>query len=82
MYTQGEIFMSNMSYCRFENTSGDLKDCIYAVEEAMEKGTNLARFLDKLSSKEERQAFVRMQDQCVKFLELVDELEQVVHDEA
>ena len=24
--------MSNMSYCRFENTSKDLGDCVYALE--------------------------------------------------
>ena len=25
--------MSNMSYCRFTNTRGDLQDCLYAIEE-------------------------------------------------
>ena len=25
--------MSNMSYCRFENTANDLLDCITAIEE-------------------------------------------------
>ena len=25
--------MANMSYCRFENTANDLRDCIYAIEE-------------------------------------------------
>ena len=25
--------MSNMSYCRFENTASDLQDCLDAVEE-------------------------------------------------
>jgi succinylglutamate desuccinylase len=25
--------MSNMSYCRFENTLGDLRDCITALED-------------------------------------------------
>ena len=25
--------MANMSYCRFENTANDLKDCVYAIEE-------------------------------------------------
>ena len=23
--------MSNMSYCRFENTARDLRDCVYAI---------------------------------------------------
>lgn len=26
--------MSNMSYCRFENTSNDLEDCVGAMAEA------------------------------------------------
>ena len=24
--------MGNMSYCRFENTAGDLEDCVHAIE--------------------------------------------------
>ena len=24
--------MANMSYCRFENTTNDMEDCIYAIE--------------------------------------------------
>ena len=26
------FIMSNMSYCRFENTSRDVQDCIHAIE--------------------------------------------------
>ncbi len=29
--------MANMSYCRFENTLNDMKDCLYALEEAGSK---------------------------------------------
>jgi len=29
--------MSNMSYCRFENTASDLQDCLDAVEDITEK---------------------------------------------
>ena len=25
--------MANLSYCRFENTANDLRDCVYAIEE-------------------------------------------------
>ena len=25
--------MGNMSYCRFENTANDLKDCVYALND-------------------------------------------------
>ena len=24
--------MANMSYCRFENTANDLRDCVHAIE--------------------------------------------------
>lgn len=30
--------MSNMSYCRFQNTSLDMKDCLDALEEQFEAG--------------------------------------------
>jgi len=39
--------MGNMSYCRFENTYGDLKDCYDALEE---------KSLDELSEKEKKYA--------------------------
>jgi hypothetical protein len=66
--------MSNMSYCRFENTSGDLADGINAVEEVIENGTSADAFRDGLSSDHERRAFLRMKDQCEKFVELFGEL--------
>jgi hypothetical protein len=25
--------MANMSYCRFENTTRDMQDCLYAIED-------------------------------------------------
>jgi len=28
--------MGNMSYCRFENTANDLRDCVYALNESEE----------------------------------------------
>ena len=31
MYKQNKNTMSNMSYCRFENTSKDLQDCLSAI---------------------------------------------------
>lgn len=71
--------MANMSYCRFQNTSGDLQDCIYAMEEAR----NMAE-LDL--SADEKYAFARMYRQCQQFIELADWLEEaeghLVDDEA
>ena len=40
--------MSNMSYCRFENTNQDLNDCQSALEELLANG----RADDKLSERE------------------------------
>jgi uncharacterized protein YhfF len=34
--------MANMSYCRFENTTKDMQDCIYAIEEGDTK--DLSRY--------------------------------------
>jgi len=31
LYKQNKKTMSNMSYCRFENTSKDLQDCLSAI---------------------------------------------------
>ena len=28
--------MGNMSYCRFENTLADMRDCLYALEEGLD----------------------------------------------
>lgn len=59
--------MANMSYCRFSNTSGDLRDCVDAMEEAYD----LAE-LDL--SREELQSLKWMRDLCEKFLEESDRL--------
>ena len=34
--------MPNMSYCRFENTTKDMQDCLYAIEEGDTR--NLSRY--------------------------------------
>ena len=36
--------MGNMSYCRFENTSRDLQDCIEAIQDHYEQCTDLSRY--------------------------------------
>lgn len=54
--------MSNMSYCRFQNTSNDLRDCVDAMEEA----EDLAE-LDL--SKSELSSLKWMRDLCERFLE-------------
>lgn len=59
--------MSNMSYCMFENTFGDLKDCVVAMEEACT--------MDELDlSAYERKAMDRMKDLCERFLSQYEHL--------
>ena len=54
--------MANMSYCMFENTSNDLRDCVNTMEEARDMAE-----LDL--SKSELRSFERMRDLCERFLE-------------
>ena len=54
--------MANMSYCRFENTSNDLRDCVGAMEEAYDMA-------DLDLSRTELSAMKYMRDLCEKFLE-------------
>ena len=57
--------MSNMSYCRFENTSRDLQDCIDAVEIMLNhKGKN--EYGEALYGTE-RRAFEEMIELCDNF---------------
>ncbi len=54
--------MSNMSYCRFQNTKQDFEDCVDALEE-MEGGG-----LNKLSA-EEKRAAERLAALAVRYIE-------------
>lgn len=58
--------MGNMSYCRFENTSNDLADCLGAITE-MSDGE--AR--EKLSSEYEREGLRRLVSLCQETLALL-----------
>lgn len=61
--------MSNMSYCRFENTSRDLRDCVDALEELADG----AEFIRPLSTSE-RQSADWMVKLCRRYLEAHDRL--------
>lgn len=60
--------MSNMSYCRFENTSHDLEDCVFAMQnaESLEE-MDLSRY--------EKASMLRMLDLCRDFVKRAEELE-------
>ena len=51
--------MGNMSYCRFENTSNDLEDCLEAMG-----GFDFDR--KELSSEQEKQGYDRLIELCIE----------------
>lgn len=57
--------MSNMSYCRFENTAADVRDCLSAINEGIT--------MSELSSDYERESFKRFLVLCCEVAELVNE---------
>ncbi len=63
--------MSNKSYCRFENTSKDLSDCLYAIENG--EHTDLGRH--------EKDGLERILSLCTEILEMKDEIEDALYSE-
>jgi hypothetical protein len=62
--------MSNMSYCRFENTNDDLMDCVVALEEmSIEKLKELSEY--------EARALKSMIKNCQRFLDQAEFLELI-----
>jgi len=57
----------NMSYCRFENTSHDLHDCVYAMEEAQ-------TLKDLDLSETEMRDLKFMRALCLRYLKEIDRL--------
>ena len=64
--------MSNMSYCRFENTSRDLGDCLDAIENKEHKD---------LSDYEVR-GLRDLLDYCEAILEYKEEIEEALQKES
>ena len=62
--------MGNMSYCRFENTSKDLEDCIEALRNYEDECNNLSRY--------EVQALQDLVEQAKEIVELTETIDQVI----
>lgn len=60
--------MANMSYCRFQNTSQDLRDCVTEMDEAY-------TFSDMDLSRDELEAMKWMKELCERFLDNIERLE-------
>ena len=66
--------MSNMSYCRFQNTATDLRDSVNVLEDA--------RDLNNLGlSSDEESAMKRMRMLCEDFLDACNRLEEMQAEE-
>ena len=61
--------MANMSYCMFENTVRDLRDCVVTMEES-----DSLQELDL--SKTEKSSYNYMKELCERFLEEAARLEE------
>lgn len=62
--------MSNMSYCRFENTARDLEDCLDAIQNGE---------INDLSSQYEVDALEKLLDLCKEVVAWKDEIEDAVY---
>ena len=62
--------MGNMSYCRFENTSKDLEDCIDALRNYEDKCNNLSNY--------EIEALEDLIEQAKEIVELTETIDQVI----
>ena len=63
--------MGNMSYCRFENTARDLRDCVSAIENGE---------LDDLSSYE-KDGLEELLDYCEAIFFMKEEIEEALEKE-
>ena len=61
--------MSNMSYCRFENTARDLRDCLNAIENG--------EHTEDLSSYE-RNGLMDLLSSCEAIFHMKEEIEEVL----
>ena len=62
--------MGNMSYCRFENTSKDLEDCIEALRNYEDECNNLSSY--------EVEALQDLVEQAKEIVELTETIDQVI----
>lgn len=67
--------MSNMSYCRFENTLSDLEDCKEQLELLFQRGTD-GELPDRISEGNDREREAR-----VRLIELAEEIAEMIENE-
>lgn len=65
--------MSNMSYCKFQNTLTDFNDCLNTVRDAVYDDVSFEDFCEELGS-DEMKALDQLYVRAKRFVEMVDEL--------
>jgi len=61
--------MANMSYCRFQNTLHDLRDCIWALEDGeLENGGS------------EVKAAIEMLEACKEYIDLEYKINEIIEE--
>jgi hypothetical protein len=64
-------------YNQFENTLRHLQICSMAINDAIDNGTGLDKFKSMLMSDYERDCFLKLREQCIRFVDLYDELDTI-----
>ena len=67
----------NMSYCRFQNTHGDLRDCVNAIDDII-GDIDTYGDSENLLSPEEEDAAADMEALCRRYLDLREELKGAI----
>ena len=67
--------MSNMSYCAYENTLNELRQCLAMLYEARDEGMSLTQFLESRSSKHEKLAVTQLVACAEELLEVYNMME-------
>lgn len=66
--------MPSMSYCCFENTADDMRQCLSMLAEAADSGISLREFIESRSSREEGRAVERLIAVAEELLEVVNDM--------
>lgn len=71
----------NMSYCMFENTIAAMGQLLEHMREALDGGAPEVHDFITSMSREEKRAFNEMFETCREYMDLAEELEDVLENE-
>ena len=66
--------MRNMSYCAFENTYSDLRECLNMLYAAHEQGQGLEEFVRSRSSRHEARAVEQLLATAEELIEVMQQM--------